>query len=339
MKTVQARAAKSAHKETSASSSKDEINPEGFIHLTDDFSAYNRAEESIVQYLLSTYPAIPLGCIRGEIAEFNDDAYLQRLLLLHPMPQIPLPVPNHGLLVLPPDVEAQALAMLEGVDPQDIELVQEIAEAQEAFREAKRIELWQVMTTAREEILSVIELQKVKRNALMKNFIEVNPFEQAKHVLVKKWPKTEAISLKLQQHPDYKSITTGHQQTTIAGILSIARRLFSDTELDPDLRIEHAEERLRDVKMKDSRGFDLYVRNFNEARRVVDQEGGRVANAVLIKYFREGMHDLPFSEQKNTIEGFIAEMTAHRRDDGCVPRLGKAQDTRREGCCCSTACH
>jgi hypothetical protein len=161
----------------------------------------------------------------------------------------------------------------------------------------------------------------------MKHFIETNPNKHSKHVLVNEWPINEAVSAKIQQHPEYKSITSGAGQSSIAEILSIARRLFSDTELDPHLRQEHARDKLSSTKMENAYAYHRYLQRFNEARRVVIQEGGRIENAVLIQYFREGLHDLPFAEQKrnhrdrvlrkqfsNTIEGFIAEMTNAYQD-------------------------
>ena len=263
----------------------DNVSPEGFIYLTEDFTAYNRAEESIIQKLLTDYPVIPLEYIKGELPEFDGDGYRRRLLELHPIPLIPPPVPDPANIVLPPVVEAEVLAMAQGVNPEDEDQALEIEAAQVAFREARQVEIWQRLTTQREEILSEIELQKVERNELMKDFVKTKPFEQAKHLLVKKWPKTEAISLKIQQHPEYHSIITGTQQTSIYGIPTISRRLFSDTEQDPHLRIEHAREHLKfSVKMASSLDFDAYVRRFNEARRVVVQEGGGVEQTVLIQY-------------------------------------------------------
>jgi hypothetical protein len=140
-------------------------------------------------------------------------------------------------------------------------------------------------------------------------------------------PEREEILSDIEQHPDYRSITSGAQASTICGILKVSRRLFSDAEIDPYLRIKHVKERLRSVKMTSASGYDAFLQRFNEARRVVVQEGGRVEHAVLIQYFREGLHDIPFSEQKknhrdrilrrqfaDTIEGFMAEMTNAYRD-------------------------
>jgi len=326
--TAQRSAAKSGSKELIIAPKVDEtMSPEGFIYLTGDPEFYNLARESIVQKMQMEYPAIPLEVIRGEAPEFDVSGYRRRLIMLYPIPMIPAPVPDPGDIILPADIEAEAEAMAEGVNPDDEDALEEIQAAQDAFREASRIEIWQERTAAREEMLSEIDLIKGQRATMLSNFVKKKPFESAKYLLVKKWPKSDAIRLKIEQHPEYRSSTSAEPASTIHQILSITARLFSDTEEDPALRIENAVDRLRHVKMLNAREYDTFMQRFNEARRLVTQEGGRVEQAVLISYFREGLFDIPFLDQKNhhrdrvfrgqfanTIEGFMTQMTNAYRD-------------------------
>jgi hypothetical protein len=250
------------------------------IH-TEDISAYNRADECIVETFLTDYLQMPLGCIEGELPEFNGERHRRKLLECHPTHSIPPLVPRLDI-VLPLEVVVKAIAMAQGVNPEDTYQALERAEAQEAFRESRRAKICKKSTTQCEDNLSGTKLQD--RNAKVKYF--VGPFRQVEHLLVKKVINAE----------DYQSVISGPQQTYIRGIIPITR--LSDTDKDPDLTIEQAKKHLRSVKMRGSCDVYAFNQRFKESCRAEVQEGERVENAVLIEYQREGLHEVPSAEHR-----------------------------------------
>jgi hypothetical protein len=160
----------------------------------------------------------------------------------------------------------------------------------------------------------------------METFVETKQFPSIKYFLVHTWPQTSAITLKIEQHPSYKP-GTHPQASTIAQILEITASLYSDTEVDKPLRIRNATKELEKLTMRKPTGYDAYLRLFNERLEIVRNEGGDIADSVLIEQFRDGLNDVPFKMQKErhadriqrasfstSFSGFVQQMTNFYQD-------------------------
>ena len=297
----------------------------GFTHLTTEPTLFNRSLQSVKEYLVKEY-VLPLELIDGAMEEPDDNAYAEWLLDTFPDDDVPAPVPEVNNILLPADFEAQITEMAEGADESDEAAMGELLAAQEAVRQAERERIWVQRTKERQRVINKNILRATKRKSCMENFTENVPIQKAKHFLVHIWPLTSAISLRIRQSAQYKP-SIHPQASSIHDILSIAAGLFSDVEVNPALRLKEAEKKLSSLKMLKSNGYDMYVRMFNERYQTVQQEGGMLDDAVLIMWFCEGLHDVPFKKQKenyedrvmrknfsDTFSGFVQEMTTFYLD-------------------------
>jgi hypothetical protein len=269
---------------------------EGFIHLTSNAFYFPRAQESAQDYLIAHFK-VPKGIVTGDIKSMNSSEYRMYLLKEMSSTIVPDEPPAEDAIDLPDSVEADIQAMAEGVDPDDQDLVAEVEEAQEECRRSYRHDIRRSLLQARQDIIDNNEMLKAERIELVKEFVKHRDFVEAKGWLVNQWPSSDIIRLQIQQHPDFKSVSAP-EPSSIADIFRICHSLFSDIETNPAKRRENARKRLESLQMSTANGFEIYVRDVNEAYDQLKSEGGDVEESIRIEWFRNGLHDTPFAAQK-----------------------------------------